>query len=52
MSSLYNFMLEYERGRHDGREEILNDIREIVNDNKYPEDVEMAIIEYLEKEKA
>ena len=50
MSNLY--ALEYKLGRNDGRKEILNDIQKIVNDNEYPEDLEMAIIDYLEKEKA
>lgn len=46
MSSLDNFALEYNRGRN----EILNDIREIVDKCEYPEDLEMLIIEYLESE--
>lgn len=50
MSSLYNYALEYNRGREDGRKEILNDIQKIVDDNEYPEYLEMIIIEYLEKE--
>ena len=44
MSSLDNFALEYWRGVND----TVKEIAEIVDSSEYPEDLEMAICDWLE----
>lgn len=40
-------VIDYLRGLKDGREQILNDIVQIVKNNEYPEYIEIDLIEYL-----
>lgn len=40
-------VIDYFKGVKDGREQILNDILQIVKNNEYPEYIEIDLIEYL-----
>lgn len=40
-------VIDYLKGVKDGREQILNDIMQIVKSNEYPEYLEEDIVEYL-----
>lgn len=39
----------YKQGFEDGRKSILEDIRQLINSNEYPEDLEMDLCDYMEE---
>ena len=50
MKNVIDYLSGYFKGKTDGRAEILADIAKIVNDNEYPEYLEMDIIDYLQSQ--
>ena len=50
MKSVIDYLSGYFKGKAEGESRILKDIAKICKANEYPEDLEMAIYDYLQEQ--